>query len=147
MFIEEYVRFVAVNATPTALTTKEIEQASVTNEELSNLRKSIRFNRWHELKNKQYILVKEELCLIGKLVLRGTRILIPQDLRDKVLQIAHEGHPGIVSMKRRLHSKVWWPGIDKEVGKFCQTCHSCQLVGKPQPPEPMKSTELPQGPW
>ena len=144
---EEYVRFVAVNATPTALTTKEIEQASVTDEELSNLRKSIRFNRWHELKNKQYVLVKEELCLIGKLVLRGTRILIPQDLRDKVLHIAHEGHPGIVSMKRRLRSKVWWPGIDKEVEKFCQTCHSCQLVGKPQPPEPMKSTELPQGPW
>ena len=144
---EEYVRFVAVNATPTALTTKEIEQASVTDEELSNLRKSIRFNRWHELKNKQYVLVKEELCLIGKLVLRGTRILIPQDVRDKVLHIAHEGHPGIVSMKRRLRSKVWWPGIDKEVEKFCQTCHSCQLVGKPQPPEPMKSTELPQGPW
>ena len=81
---EKYVRFVAVNATPTALTTKEIEQASVTDEELSNLRKSIRFNRWHELKNKQYILVKEELYLIGKLVLRGTRILIPQDSRDKV---------------------------------------------------------------
>ena len=49
-------------------------------------------------------------------------------------------------MKRRLCSKVWWPGIHKEVEKFYQTCHSCQLVGKPQPPEPMKSTELPQGP-
>ena len=61
MIIEEYVRFVAVNATPTALTTKEIEQASVTDEELSNLRKSIRFNTWHVRKNKQYILVKEEL--------------------------------------------------------------------------------------
>ena len=50
-------------------------------------------------------------------------------------------------MKRKLRSKVWWPGIDKEVEKFCQTCHSCQIVGKPQLPEPMKSTELPQGPW
>ena len=105
---EEYVTFVDVNATPTALTAKEIEKASVADVELSNLRKSIRFNRWHELKNKQYILVKDELCLIGKLVLRGgARILIPPDLRDKVLHIAHEGHPGIVSMKRRLCSKVW----------------------------------------
>ena len=144
---EKYVRFVAVNATPIALTTKEIEQPSALDEELSNLRKSIRLNRWHELKNKQFLLVKEELCLIGKLVLRGTRIIVPQELRDRVLQIAHEGHPGIVSMKKRLRSKVWWPGIDKEVERFCQTCHSCQLVGRPQPPEPMKSTELPQGPW
>ena len=144
---EKYVRFVAVNATPIAMTPKEIEQASAIDEELSNLRKSIRLNRWHELKNKQFLLVKEELCLIGKLVLRGTRIIVPQELRDRVLQIAHEGHPGIVSMKKRLRSKVWWPGIDKEVERFCQTCHSCQLVGRPQPPEPMKSTELPQGPW
>ena len=69
--IEKHVRFVAVNATrPIALTTKEIEQASALDEELSNLRKSIRLNRWHELKNKQFLLVKEELCLIGKLVLR-----------------------------------------------------------------------------
>ena len=37
---EKYVRFVAVNATPIALTTKEIEQASAVDEELSNLRKS-----------------------------------------------------------------------------------------------------------
>ena len=78
---------------------------------------------------------------------KGTRIIVPQELRDRVLQIAHEGHPGIVSMKKRLRSKVWWPGIDKEVERFFQTCHSCQLVGRPQPPEPMKSTELPQGPW
>ena len=48
---EKYVRFVAVNATPIALTTKEIEQASALDEELSNLRKSIRLNRWHKLKN------------------------------------------------------------------------------------------------
>ena len=31
---EEYVRFVAVNATPTALTTRKIEEASVVDEEL-----------------------------------------------------------------------------------------------------------------
>ena len=40
---------------------------------------------------------------------------MPQELRGRVLQIAHEGNPGIVSMKKRLRSKFSWPGIDKEV--------------------------------
>ena len=47
----------------------------------------------------------------------STRIVIPKQLRCQVLELAHEGHPGIVAMKQRLRTKVWWPGIDKEVEK------------------------------
>ncbi|CAH3178710.1 unnamed protein product [Porites evermanni] len=45
------------------------------------------------------------------------RIVIPKQLRCQVLELAHEGHPGIIAMKQRLRTKVWWPGIDKEVEK------------------------------
>ena len=38
---EEYVRFVAVSATPTAFTTREIEEASADDEELKEVRKAI----------------------------------------------------------------------------------------------------------
>ena len=38
---EEYVRFVAVNATPTALTTREIEETSTVDEELVEVRNAI----------------------------------------------------------------------------------------------------------
>lgn len=56
--------------------------------------------------------MRSELCAIGKLVFRGTRIVLPKELRSRVLELAHEGHPGIVAMKHPLRSKVWWPGID-----------------------------------
>ena len=36
------------------------------------------------------------------LILRGTRIVTPSKLRSWVLTLAHEGHPGIVSMRLRL---------------------------------------------
>ena len=48
-----------------------------------------------------------ELSAIGKLVLRGTRIVIPESPRDRILKVAHEGHPGIVSMNQILRSKIW----------------------------------------
>ena len=29
----------------------------------------------------------------------------------------------------------------------CKTCHGCQLVGLPTPPEPLRQTEFPSQPW
>jgi len=144
---DEYVRFVARNATPRALTTREIEEASAVDEEMIDLRKCIHNKQWYKLENKHYLPIKDELCVIGQLILRDTIILIPESLCNRVLEIAHEGHPGIVCMKRRLRTKVWWVGMDRDVEQFCKTCHACQLVSLPQAPEPMKTTELPTGPW
>ena len=89
---EEYVRFVAVNATPTALTIREIEQTLAVDEELVEVRKAITTGQFE--KCKQYIAVARELCVIGQLVLRGTRMVIPQKLQPRTLALAHEGHPG-----------------------------------------------------
>ena len=54
-----------------------------------------------------YVGVKDELCVLGKLVFRGTRIVVPKGLRGEVLRFAHEGHQGIVKIKARLRKKVW----------------------------------------
>ena len=144
---EEYVRFIAQTATPTAMTTREVEEHSHRDAELSEVRRCIHEGVWNNKECVKYIPVKEELCVIGKVVLRGTRIVIPQSLRQQVLAIAHEGHVGIVATKLRLRTKVWWPGIDKEAEQYVRSCHGCQLVGQATPPEPLMPTELPLGKW
>ena len=67
-------------------------------------------------------------------------------MRARILELGHEGHPGIVVMKRNVCSKLWWPGIDKAVEKTCRSCHGCQLVSTPSKPEPMTRTQLPDAP-
>ena len=131
---EEYVKWVAQESTPVALTTREIERASEHDPELKSVRECLLNGKWNVLEFKEYLPVRGELSAIGKLVLRGTRIVIPKQLRCQVLELAHEGHPGIVAMKQRLRTKVWWPGIDKEVERACKTCHGCQLVSQPTKP-------------
>jgi len=74
-------------------------------------------------------------------------MVIPHALRSRLLDIAHEGHAGIVQMKQRLRTKVWWPKIDRDAEKFCRSCFGCQVVSQPSRPEPMARTKLPDGPW
>ena len=144
---DEYVEWVAQESTPVALTTREIESASEEDPELQSVRECLLSGRWHDIEFKEYLPMRGELCAIGKLVLRGTRIVVPKELRSHVLELAHEGHPGIVAMKQRLRSKLWWPGLDKDAERVCKTCHGCQLVSQPLKPEPMTRTEFPSAPW
>ena len=88
-----------------------------------------------------------EPCAIGQLILRGTRIVIPKKLRPRVVSLAHEGHLGVVGTKQKLHSKVWWPDMQKDAEKYCKTCYGCQPTSRPNPPELIKTTTLPTGPW
>jgi len=90
---DEFVRFVAVTATPQTMTTREIEKASSEDGEFVELRQHIKDGNWNGDQHKQYIPVCDELCVIGKLILRGTRIVIPNKLRPRALSLAHEGHP------------------------------------------------------
>ena len=94
------------------MTTREIEEVSHFHYELSDIRDKLLTGQWHFL----------------ELVLRGTRIVKQTSLRQRVLNLVHEGHPGIVGMKSRLRSKVWWPGIDKQIEMHCKSCYGCQLV-------------------
>lgn len=142
---EEYVRFIAVNATPKALTTREVEEASATDPELIEVRNAI--EKGHFEKCKQYAPIANELCVIGYIVLRGSRIILPEKFRAKALILAHEGHLGIVGTKQHLRTKVWWPGMDKAAEKYCKACHGCQIVARPDPPEPLRNTLLPDRPW
>ena len=62
---EEYVRCVAVSATPTAMTTREVGEASAENGEPSAIRKCIDGESWDQLVYKQDIPCSGELCTIG----------------------------------------------------------------------------------
>ena len=73
--------------------------------------------------------------------------MMPKTLRRRAVDLAHEGHQGIVKTQVRLRSKVWWPGLDRETEAACRSRHACQNVELPTPPEPVMSTELPRAPW
>ena len=116
----DFVRGIAQESTPMATTAREVERVSEKDPELCSVRYYIQSGDWSKCKMPHYLSVKNELCTMGKLVMRGTRIVIPQSLRSEVLRLAHEGHQGIVKMKTHLRTKVWWPKIDSDAEKFAE---------------------------
>ena len=120
---DEYVRMVALESVPIALKIQEIEKVSADDEELQVVRGCLASGNW-EGAPMSYVCVRNELTFIGHVILRGTRIVIPEKLRPRVLRLTHEGHQGIVKMKERLRSKVWWPGVDKEAERKCRECEN-----------------------
>lgn len=80
----------------------------------------------------------------GQLILRGTCI---------VLQQATGSCPSsrrVVESKQNLRRDgvvVWWSAMEKAADMFGKSSYGCQLVARLDPPEPLRSTTLSEGPW
>ena len=158
---EEYVNFVAGNAIPKAMTLQEVQEASDKDPTLHVLKGLIQSGRWHSLQTpdwvptdanvvelRAYSKIRQELTVTASgLVLRGTRLIMPAILRNRAVEIAHEGHQGVVKSKALVREKIWFPGINATVEDKVSKCFPCQAVGPPKHPEPLKMTEMPKFPW
>ena len=146
---ELYVRHTILGAV-SAVTAKEVERASFDDTEMSYIRNALENNRFDALPAdvpRVFRAIRDELCIIGKLLLRGNRIVVPVGLRERMLELGHEGHLGIVGTKQNLRARVWWPGIDLDVERYVKKCHGCQLTGSATPRDPVRVTDLPNAPW
>lgn len=143
---EHYVNWVVANSAPVAIKLTEIERESLADEVIQAVQGGINDQSWSEV-TMPFKLFATELCFAGGILMRGTRIVMPEVLRDRTLNLAHEGHPGMTLMKQRLRAKVWWPKMDAQVEAYVKNCRGCMLVAAPAAPEPMKRRELPAEPW
>ena len=126
---EDFAYSVASEAMPAALMPKQVEIASADDPTLHLVRQPVMTGDWSQLSGTTYKAVQDELWLIGQVVMRGNRIVIPESLWKQSILLAHEGHQGMVRTKARLREKVWWPRMDKQVEETIRACHPCQLVG------------------
>ena len=75
---EVYIYFVAKKSVPKVMTAREIEEfAAAVDQELTAMRECIKTDRWEKCPNTAYKTLRGELTCLGKLVLRGSRIVIP----------------------------------------------------------------------
>ena len=69
----------------------------------------------------------------GNCILWGTRVVVPEKYRNKILCELHIGHCGMTRMKALARSYMWWPGLDKSIEEIVIACQVCQSI-KSSPP-------------
>ena len=62
-----------------------------------------------------YFNKQDEISIEQGCVLWGTRVIIPSRGRERVLELLHESHPGIVKMKSIARIVCWWPKLDSDI--------------------------------
>lgn len=116
---------------------------------LSKVRRLI-LSGWTEINDpdlKHYSTKRNELSVENGCILWGSRVIVPPQGRQLVVDLLHEAHPGIVNMKRTARSYVWWPNMDAELELKVKQCEECQINQKLPPTAPIHHWTYPCKPW
>ena len=81
------------------------------------------------------------------LILKGTRIIIPSECRDEVLEKLHEGHFGIDRTKLRARDSMYWPQINQDIETLVKSCEKCQEFSRRNKRDSVLPWEIPLVPW
>ena len=89
---------------------------------------------------------RDDIYIQERILLLGSRIIIPESLRNKMIQEIHSGHQGMEKCKLRAKSCIYWSGIYKEVENIVASCSVCKKFQNSQQKEPMIPSEIPPRP-
>lgn len=93
--------------------------------------------------------VSDELCIIDNKLMRGCRAIPPRDLRDKLINLAHEGHVGRNLTKARVREWYWWPTMDRQIEDVVNDFWECANSDKSKKTRstPLSPVDVPSEPW
>ena len=96
---------------------------------------------------KVYFDVRYALSVEDECIMLGDTVVVPASLQKRVLANLHDGHPGIVRMKLRARSLMWWPTITKDVEEFVAHCQACSQANFKPVSNAQVSWEPTTHPW
>lgn len=131
---------------------KEIQSSSEADETLQTLMDVI-MSGWPDTKDTlplevgPYFHVRDELSVQNGMVFRGSRCVIPQSLRLRMLQKLHSSHIGVEGCLRRARECVYWPRMNQEVSGMIAKCETCRTFEIAQQKETFVPHDIPKRPW
>ena len=157
---EEYINFLTDTSVPKAMRLDEIRQATRVDPTLQAVFQAIQSNTWPQEQEvkladvdmavfNSYRKVKTELSInhSNGILLRQHRIIMPESLQKRAIELAHEGHQGITKTKALIREKIWFPGIEKLVENQLASCLPCQVATPISQREPLQMSALPKAAW
>ena len=89
---------------------------------------------------------RQQLSIDSGVALKGHRIIVPQAMRQSVLQDLHKAHQGMTRTKNRARQVIYWPGLTKDIEEMTRNCPSCR-EHLPSQTEPLLNDQHPTLPF
>jgi len=68
---------------------------------------------------------RHDIAIIEGIIVKSQRIVVPQKMRECLLQKLHRVHQGINKSIQRARDKWFWPGMTEQIRRLILTCPSC----------------------
>ena len=133
---------------PDCVSVAEIQQASSLNIHLQQL-KGIIITGWLDSRDEihadlqSYWSYMDELAVIDGIILNGKCIIIPNSLKEQVLNQLHTNHMGMEKTKLLAHKCVYWPNINADIKKYIKQSVICLQFQQTQPQERIIHHDIP----
>ena len=92
----------------------------------------------------------EELTIEDRLILKGTRIVVPNMKQAEILKLICEDHLVLTKCKLRAKETVYWPGLNDQLEKLVLNCQLCLKYSQSKcklTPDMSLGQEIPDFPW
>ena len=143
---EQYVNMIVKSTIPKSVKRSDLAKASKNDARIQNALAILKGEK-HKA-DSTFEKVKPELTVTKDgLLLKNDRLVIPKSLQKVMVRIAHQGHQGIVKTKRLARKHIWFPRMDQLLEIAVKDCKDCRANTKSVKINPIKSTEMPLGPW
>ncbi|KAG7308938.1 hypothetical protein JYU34_006209 [Plutella xylostella] len=132
-----------LNANVSPITAKDIKVATHEDHVLQTVIKYMKIGWPRKISCRSispFFYCKTDLEYTDGCLLRGHRVVVPSIFRDRMLRELHSSHMGITKTKSVARSRMWWPGIDRDIEQYVGSCTTCASV-RPAPPR------VPPAPW
>ena len=90
---------------------------------------------------------RDELMIESGILMKNSKVLIPETLKQKYLRQIHQGHQGIKACRSRAREFVFWLNINKDIEELVQKCSLCQSQQNSTSSIQKYVSEVPPHPW
>lgn len=88
---------------------------------------------------------RDEITISQGLLLKGEKIIVPEELRNEMVEKLHCSHLGINKTLQRAREVLCWPRMNQDIKESIQQCPKCLENQPKQRAEPLH--EIPPLPW
>ena len=90
---------------------------------------------------------RDEISCIDGLLYKSHKLIVPNSLKNEMLDLIHQSHLGIVKCISRAKEVLFWIGMGQDIERKVRSCGICAEYQNQNAKEPMLTPEIPDRPW